>query len=525
MSPLPRRTFLLGAAALGTLTACGGGLPRVRTGPAPAVAENQTLTVGVATLQQQYVDPVLANEGGNTYPLKWSVGEPLVRQNYDTSFGPGLATSWSVSPDGLKWTFELRPGVLMHDGSRFTARDVATSIERVRKDPGFTSYAAYSSRIAHVEVLGDSHVAVTSVKPYANLPVDTPPPIATAYYQRVGEQAFRARPVAAGPFRFAAQRVNDSITLQRFDEFWDHTRIPNFATLVLKILPQETTRIAGLQTGQIDIAQGVTPNGAALLDGVEGIRLQRVRDASSGAIFFFDNYFPDKASPLRDVRVRKALLMALDRPSIANALYRGFGTVPPNLTLPVTLGNDTSLQAVPYDPDGARALLAEAGATGFTLPFSLYNQTTAIADVQKLGEAVTGYWQQAGVDVRMSVMDPATYLDRTVKHQLSGAGILGLPGLLISDPQKLGVYFASDGGYSTAKDPQLDSLFRGIDAAIDPARKRQLGGEVSRYLYNTWYAIPVVSLDAVYALGPRVAGFQTMNGNPYAGPFWGLRAY
>ncbi|WP_433533092.1 ABC transporter substrate-binding protein [Micromonospora sp. CA-263727] len=500
----------------------GADTPNQGNGEIPAVAQNQTLTVGVATLQQQYADPVLANEGGNTYPIKWSVGEPLIRQDLDMVQVPALATEWSVSDDNLTWDIKLREGVKMHDGSAFTAKDVETSINRV-KNPDFTSYQAYFNKIDTVEVVNDHEIRIKTKVPYANLVFDTPAPVATDYYNRVGEEEFRKKPVAAGPFKFDSQVFNESMTLTRFDDFWDTERIPNFANLILKIIPDESSRLSGIQTGQLDIAQGLTPNSAAQLQGNPSLKLITSKQASVANVFFVDNWFPED-SPLKNADVRKALMLAIDRQSIADSLYRGFGSVTVNATLPVTLGNDTSLTAWPYDAAEAKRLLAAAGASDLKFTLHLYNQTTAIADVQKFAEAVIGYWKEVGVDVTMDAMDPATYLDKAVKHQLTGAVVLGTPGLLISDPEKLSIFYTSTGGYSAVKDAELDELFAKLSSTVKRDDQAVIAGEISRKLHATLFGLPVVSLDAVYAVGPKVAEWKVMDGNPYPGPFWYLRA-
>lgn len=528
--PRLRRAFavLVAAAALSLVAACNGdsstngGTGSSVEGAAPDVAKNQTITVGVATLQQQYADPVLANEGGNTYPIKWSVGEPLIRQDLDLTQVPALATEWSVSADKLTWTVKLRDGVKMHDGSDFTARDVETSINRV-KNPDFTSYAAYSERISKVEVVDDLTVKITSTVPYANLVFDTPAPVATDYYNEVGEEAFRKAPVAAGPWTFESAKFNDSMTLTRFDDFWDKERLANFKTLVLKIIPDESSRLSGIQTGQIDVAQGLSPNSADQLKGSADIKLISSKEASVANVFFVDNYF-DTASPLKDLNVRKALMLAIDRQSIADSLYRGFGSVTANATLPVTLGNDESLDPWPYDPEEAKELLADAGASDLQFTVHLYNTTTAISDVVKFAEAVAGYWEDIGVDVTVDAMDPATYLDKAVKHQLTGAIILGSPGLLISDPEKLSIFYSSTGAYTAVQNAELDGLFSKLSATVDRESQAEIAGDISRKLHETLFGLPVVSLDAVYAVGPKIASFKMMDGNPYAGPFYYLRA-
>ncbi|WP_432974505.1 ABC transporter substrate-binding protein [Dactylosporangium sp. CA-233914] len=525
----PRRTAkAAGAACLVALcfviASCKNGASGSDSETVPSVAKNQTLTVGVASLLQQYVDPILANEGGGNYAMKWAIGEPLIRQDLNLKPIPALATSWDISPDKKTWTFHLRKGVKMQDGSEFTANDVATSIKRVQQNSDMTSYATYASKVASVQVVDDLTIQIASKAPYATLGLDTPPPVATAYYNKVGEQDFRKRPVAAGQFKLVSQKYNDSVTLERFDDFWDSDRKPNFKTLVVKIVPEESSRIAGLISGQLDMITGLTPNGIAQLQGNGTAKLIRSKEAQTATVNLVDGYnHPD--SKLTDVRVRKALLMGLDREALAKGLYKGMGSVPNNLTYSVTLGNDPSLKAVPYDPNGARALLKEAGAGDLRFTVNSYSTTSSYPDVQKFAEAVVGQWKDLGVNVDLNIMDPANYVDKMTKHQLDGATVQGAPSVLFSaDPSKTYIWYGANGPYSATKDPKWQQLFADLDASVDEGERTRIATEMSQYAYESLYVLPVVRLDAVSAIGPKVAEWTQMEGNPYAGPFWYLRA-
>src|SRR5207249_2626342 len=137
--------------------------------------------------------------------------------------------------DGLTWTFTLRDGVKMHDGSTFTARDVATSIDRVLTDKAVNARQSgrdFSNRIADVKIIDDGHVAITTKAPYAFVLNEgfLPPPIPTDYLKKVGSESFTKEPLAAGAFRFLSQKINQEMIYERFDDFWDKSRLPNFKT-------------------------------------------------------------------------------------------------------------------------------------------------------------------------------------------------------------------------------------------------------------------------------------------------------
>ncbi|WP_166741610.1 ABC transporter substrate-binding protein [Cumulibacter soli] len=530
--------IVLLALVVSLLTACGGGEgddegtaiggeANIESSDYPEVATNQTITAGVSTLQEQYADPVIANIGGNSYPIMQSVGDPLIFRNTDNTFGPGLAESWETSEDGLTWTFTLRSGVKMHDGSDFTAKDVETSVNRVLEyadDPAFVGYAAWVAQVESVKVLDDLHVEITSKTPYASLGIAAPVPIATDYYEEVGEAEFRKQPMAAGPWMFDSQILNDSMTLKRFDDYYDESRIANFETLVLKIIPDESTRVSSLQSGQIDMAMGLSPASVAQLQGSADVKLVNVPDSAIASVYLPD-LWKDNGAPATDQKVREAMLMAVDRESIANSLYAGMGHVPNSLFASVAPGYDPDAEPVPYDPEQAKKLLEEAGyPDGFEIDFTTYSQTTVVPDVQKLVEAVAGYWEQIGIKVNINVLDAATYLPAVRSHSYDGAIVLGAPSLLYTDPAQYWTWFESDGAYSTVSDPELDKVFAELNQQVDPDKILPIATEIRETVDAQHYGLPMVNVDTVHAVGPNVAQWTTLKGNPYAGPFWYINA-
>ena len=147
-------------AAGGTETTSGG------TEPAEAApeAETQTITLGLQSLQEQYVDPHFA-VGGLIFPLLWALSDFLYRLDENAQYVPGLATDYEISPDSLTWTFTLRDDVMMHDGRTFTAADVKTAVDRIVSGADFTHLATFKSYVTGATVVDDTHVQVTPTSP------------------------------------------------------------------------------------------------------------------------------------------------------------------------------------------------------------------------------------------------------------------------------------------------------------------------------------------------------------------------
>lgn len=485
-------------------------------------AKTETLTIGVSSLQEANVDPQWA-VGGLIFPLMWAVSDFLYMQNQEGKFVPTLATGYTLSDDKLKWTFKLRPGVKMHDGSTFSARDVKTAVDRVVSGPHaaeFTHLNNFKTYVTGANVVDDLTVEIVTGKPFATLVVDMTPPIATDYYNKVGDAAFKAKPVCSGPWKFVSQELNANVKYDRHDDYWDPTRKPNWRKLVYAVVPDESARLAGIQTGTLDIAYGLTGSSADALKSTPNVKVVEIKETGLGYCMMVDNVFPDQPSPLKDVNVRKALLMAVDRAAIAKALYKGYATVPNSATPKITPGYNPDTKAIPYDPEGAKKLLADAGASNLTLQLSSYN-TTTVPDIGKLAEAIAQYWGQIGVKATLNNVESATYLPQFRNKQLKGAAMIAGPTYFYIEPSRLSAtsFFWSKAPYTPiVGDTKLDGLVDQINVETDYDKRAALGRQQADYIDSQLYGLPMILTSSLLATGPNIAEFGYIQSNPYAGP-------
>jgi peptide/nickel transport system substrate-binding protein len=496
----------------------GGG-----TGSAPEATVDE-IRIGVPSLQEQYVDPHFA-VGGLLFPLRYAISETLFRQDLDLEWVPNLATDYEISEDGLTWTFTLRDDVTMHDGSTFTARDVKTAVDRILGSDDFAHLAQFKQFVTGANIIDDTHVEVTTNAPYATLLSDMPVPIPTDYYNEVGEEGFRQHPMQAGAWKFVSQELNSNVVYERFDDYFDPSRMPNFERLVYEIVPDESSRLAGMQTGALDMAYGLTFSSAEQLEGSNGVRIVEVPDTALAYIFLLDQNFPDEESPLLDPDVRRALLLAIDREAIAASLFGGYARVPDSIAPPTMLGYRETGETAPYDPDEAKRLLEEAGASGITLTLNSYNSTPSVPDVVRLAETIAAFWEAVGLDVELNVADSATILPEWRSKNLRGTGLLAGPAQFYDEPSRLlSSFFASNASYPGLNDPEVDALRDEIAAAVRLEDREPLGTELQQLLDENQSALPIVLVSSLIAVGPNVAEFEPMKSNPYAGPLWGLVA-
>lgn len=499
------------AAAEATTTTLGG----------RAEAKAATITIGVPSLQEANVDPQWAT-GGLIFPLMWAVSDFLYMQDQNGKFVPTLATGFTLSDDKLKWTFKLRSGVKMHDGSTMTAKDVKTAVDRVTTGPNadkYTHLGNFKSNVTGANVIDDLTVEIITNKPYATLVVDMAPPIATDYYAKVGEDEFKKKPVCTGPWKFVSQELNANVKYERHDDYWDPKRKPNWKNLTYAIVPDESARVAGIKTGTLDIAYGLTASTADGFKGDANIKITEIKETGLGYCMMYDNALPGE-SPLKDARVRRALLMAIDRDSIAKALYKGYATTPTSAVPKITPGFNPDTKAVPYDPEGAKKLLAEAGVTNFELTLSSYT-TSTVPDMPKVAETIVPFWAAVGVKATLNNVEAATYLPQFRNKQLTGAAMLAGPTFFYIEPVRLSAvsFFWSKAPYSTVVgDATIDGIVDELNVETDFDKRAAIGRKMADYLDEQLFGLPIVLTSSLIAVGPNVAEFGFIKSNPYAGP-------
>ncbi len=287
--------------------------------------------------------------------------DSLVWINEDLEIEPALATSWEVSDDGTEYVFTLREGVTFHNGEPFTAESVVATWES-GSDPS-NDYANFYDAADLVEAIDDYTVRITTPEPNATFLTTlaiswgmVPP----AYMAEVGIDEFARNPVGTGPFRFVSRAAGDRILMEANPDYW-RSGYPLVAELEFRVVPDASTRLAAVQTGEIHIANRLTPDQAMALANVSGVEV--VSYLNDRAYYVgFKNVGAGVGTPLEDARVRQALNYGSDRFGIIAAIFAGQAEPLPGFVIEGNLGYDADLmQPFPFDPERAQQLLAEAG--------------------------------------------------------------------------------------------------------------------------------------------------------------------
>ena len=316
-SDLTRRD-VFALAALGLVA----GMPRSSFGAGP----QGQLTWGIhVSLAPTWFDPAETPGLITPFMVLYALHDAMVKPMPGQPLAPSLAQSWSASEDGLSYDFALREGATFHNGDPVTAEDVKFSFERYRG----TSHDLMKDRVAAVETPDPEHVRFQLKAPWPDFLTF----YATAtgagwivpkkYVEKVGEDGFKKAPIGAGPYKFVSFTPGVELVLEAFDQYW--RKPPGVKRLVFKSIPEETTRLAALQRGEVDIVYSIRGELAEELRRTPGLTLKPVLSPAAFWVYYADQW--DPKSPWYDERVRRAGSLAIDREAMNDAITLGYSKV------------------------------------------------------------------------------------------------------------------------------------------------------------------------------------------------------
>jgi peptide/nickel transport system substrate-binding protein len=484
------------------------------TGSAQAAPEG-TMTWGVhVTLASRWLDPGEAEGVITPFMVLYALHDALVKPMPTGLNAPSLAESWTVSRDGLTYEFALRKGVKFHNGDPVTAEDVKFSFERYRGGAA----KLLKDKVRQVQAVDAGRVRFHLKEPwpdfmtfYGTTAAGAAWIVPKAYIEKVGEDAFKKAPVGAGPYRFASFTPGVELVMDAFEGYW--RKVPSVKRIVLRSLPDESTRAAALKKGEVDVIFQVSGPVAEDLRRTPAVRVMGPR---TFGVFWVD--FPeqwDPKSPWHDQRVRQAATLAIDRQALNQAETLGLSR-PTGSIIPRTFEFALPFDPPPHDPARARQLLAEAGyPSGFDAgafyPYPPY---------YSMGEAVAGYLQAVGIRTRIRTMERAAFLTAWRERKLKGV-VVGISGTAGNAATRLEGYVTSGGNFATGVLPEVEDLFHRQAREIDGSKREALLHQIQRIIHDRVMHAPLYELGPLVGIGPRVdqAGVGLVSGFPYSAPF------
>lgn len=447
-------------------------------------AQAQTdVTVGIQ-LEPPHLDPTSAAAQAIDSVVYSNIFEGLTRFLGDGSVVPGLAESWTISDDGLVYTFTLRDGVSFHDGTTMDSADVVFSLDRARAEDSTNAQKGLFANIASVEAPDPLTVVVTLSVPTGNFLFNMAWGDAVIVASESIED-IKTNPIGTGAFRFVDWTQGDSLTLERNDDYWGAA--PALESATFKFISDPTAAFAAVMAEDVDAFMGF-PAPENLPQFAADARFQVLVGNTEGETILSTN---NKMPPFDNVLVRQALAHAIDRQAIIDGAMFGLGTpigthfAPHNPAYIDLTGNSQ------YDPDLARELLAEAGfADGFTTTLKLPPPSYA----RRGGEIIAAQLREVGIETEISNLEWAQWLEEVFRGKDYGLTIVSH-----TEPMDIGIY-ANPDYYFQYDNPEFQALMEELNLTTDEAARTAIMQEaqtiisedyVNGYLFELAY--PVVA--------------------------------
>ncbi len=391
-------------------------------------ASADNLTIGLAS-EPTSMDPHFHNLGPNN-AMSVHLFDRLIAQDEKQRLSPGLAVSWKPIND-LTWEFKLREGVKFHDGSAFNADDVICTMERAPDVPNSPSgYGTYLKGKTFKKV-DDYTVHVMTESPYPLMANDisTIPVISDSVGCGAATADFNAgtAAVGTGPFKFSNYKPGESITFVRNDDYWGDA--PAWSEVEFRPIKSGPSRVAALLAGDVDMIAGVPTTDIETLKGKDNIQLSQ--GVSNRVIYLHMDQFRENSpfvkgadgsdikNPLMDQRVRLAISKAINRDAIVDRVMEGVALSAGQLLPDGFFGVSDKLQPVAYDPEGAKALLAEAGVgDGFQL--TIHGPNDRYINDAKIAEAIGQMLTRVGIKTAVETMPRSVYFGRASRGSPEG---------------------------------------------------------------------------------------------------------
>jgi peptide/nickel transport system substrate-binding protein len=457
-------------------------------------------------ISADWLDPSITSPTSvtNFFPI-YLYHDALLKPMPDALYSPCLAESWAISPDYRTYKFKLRRGVKFHNGDEMTAEDVVFTFKRYKGGPA----SMFHSRIEKLEAEGPYLFSVIFKTPFPDfLEYLLPGASAIAwivpkkYIEKVGDAEYKKHPVGCGPYKFVEFRPGVVFVGEAFEQFW--RKVPKVKRLEIYGVSERSTRYAMATRGEMDWALSMTEVFYERVKKDPNLRMVTALSPSYHYIYMAAQW--DPKSPWSDARVRKAANLAIDQQPLADVVYPESGPIDS-----LGLGSDPEAvrsPLVPYNPEQAKKLLAEAGyPKGFDGgKFYTFQEHAA------MGEMVATYWKAIGIKCELTPLERFTWISQHHTGKMKGANFMdafGAPTInarlnYLFGPQNYGNY------------PDIQAVWDQYVIASDPKTRKELIARIQNLIYDRTMVIPLMRATVPSAIGPRVKGdpFKFRGGFP-----------
>ncbi len=536
---IPFMISVFAALMLVVAVACGSSSTATTAAPTSAPPSGSSSTdVPVPTAEPTAMPEVVKPEGkltiaitdmGNETPTVWqefAFGKAYMRFLYDALTGTndagevdkttGAAKEWTMSPDARTWTFILRDNIKFHNGDILTAEDAKFSIGLVTSEDSITSYkgtikAAIADQDSITVVSPTELVIETSTAAgFLNWFISDIQGVEGLiqpknYTESVGNDEFAKNPVGSGPYKWVDQRKGDFMEMEAVDNHW-RDGVPRFKTVLWRIIPEESTRIAALKAGEVDVISVSRERAPQLRD--DGLNIFSKEGASVNGLYFHEQWRDN--SVWKDINVRKAFNLAINREEICEFIFAGQCTPASVYPWPdIAPGTDNSLKPYPFDPVEAKRLLDASDYNGEEVGIRSYPRAD-VPEGPRFIEAVGAYLTDIGVNVKIIPTEYASYRQERLAHTLdNGSGYLAAPNRpLAGFVGLMRVLNHTDGTFTSTHDPEIDRLIEALEAGIAPADVEAASIALYQYMYAQYTHLTCCNMNISYATNDKIQSWD-----------------
>jgi peptide/nickel transport system substrate-binding protein len=345
------------------------------------------------------------NELGNVgVRMHYVFHDTLLRRDFfdGNKLVPSLATSWKRLDD-LTLELKLRDGVLFHDGSKLTAEDVKFTFDRILDPQARSEATGYFAVLDKVTAPDPQTVQMKTKAPDPLLEQRLASYgswiLPKAAVEKMGWDQFIQAPVGAGPYRVVEWKREAQLVAEAHDKYWDAA--PAAKRITFRLIPETATRVSALLAGEVDIITNLPPDQVETVEGNGGTYVKAVPLANAHVLRYNTQTFP----PLADARIRRAMNLAIDREGLVKSLWRGRATVPNGFQFAGEFGSNPDRPKLEYNPDKAKALIAEVGYKGDELVF--HTAPNYYSNGRQAAEAIVEMWKKVGLNAKINVAETA----------------------------------------------------------------------------------------------------------------------
>lgn len=496
-----RRNVLKGAALTVPIAGLMGMGLRMPTAHAATDLDTLVVTVGneISTLDPDHYS------NWNDYWVIGNMFEGLYRPDLNGDLVPALAESIELEDDGLTYTITIRDGATFHNGELVTSDDAIFSLNRTF-DPETRNQrrTLLSTNIDSVERVDDRtfrlHLKNIDSETVAKFSIywQIKP---KKYIEEVGDEGFAAHPIGTGPYKFLERRPNQFVLMQAYDGYWGDK--PLIDKVMLKIVPEEQSRLAQVMAGEADVATPISPVVAARLLDSPDVNIVQVK-ALLNCVLFYSSLHPETAKK----EVRQGLSFAIDREAMRKSLVLGYASQQELWCTEAQPGCDLEgVEPYTYDPDRARALLEQAD-FDFSKPLKFLGQAGGrVAASKETCEAIAQYYNQIGVQVELELLEFGAW------NAIKGAEVKDPSYAVIfstaPDPSKDVAYKLAVNTNSKTRsayvfDPENDAMLAKMNSFTDPEERYAYLNSIMRRLHDEAIILPLWAMDSLYITAKNV---------------------